>query len=98
MPTNRAGRGDYRTRDDQQRLRTSGETVPFFIGKPTEALTVGLLTDKQVQPWKGPAHSPDEEVGSPRDVHYSTGDFGTGDYVVVTRYRGKWYVSCLPTS
>jgi hypothetical protein len=75
-----------------------GRGQPFYIGKPTSNLSTGVLSGKQVQPYLGPAHSPDATVGSPRDVHFSTGDFTTSDYVVVTRYRGKWYVSCLPTS
>jgi hypothetical protein len=101
MPTNRAGRGDDRTRDDQQRLRTSGSAVTIYFGKPASAFTEGELTapDNVVTLWKSPGH-PDGPVATTRTItaHYSTGNFSTSDYVIVTPlHDGTRHVSCYPS-
>jgi hypothetical protein len=92
----RSAAGYNKHADDARNVQRGG--VAFFIGKPTANLSTGILSGKFVQPYKGPAYSSDAAVGSPRPVHFATGDYTTSDYVVVTYYLGKGYVSCLPTS
>lgn len=79
----------------------------FYFGKPDQDIAAGPLTGESVgtgsgqnviSVWRGPAWgAEDEDVGLDIAADYALQDFSAGDYVVVTRYKGKWYVSCLFT-
>ena len=92
------GRGDYAKRDDYDRQFHSGGGDPVLIGKPATAFTTGALTapNNVVDLWGGPWVSGDAATGATKEAVWSTGDFATTDYVILTRVNGKWVVSCWP--
>lgn len=92
------GRGDYGKRDDYERQFHSGGGSSVLIGKPATAFTAGALSDPDnvVNLWQGPWVTGDASTGQTREAAWSTGDFATTDYVVLTRINGKWIVSCFP--
>lgn len=68
------------------------------FGKLDQAVTAGILTSPNnvVSIWKGPGHGVDDaDINLDIKADYSFGDFDAGEYVLVTRHRSKWYVSCL---
>lgn len=68
------------------------------FGKLDQAVIKGLLSSPNnvVSIWLGPGHGVnDVDLGWDIKADYSLGDFDVGEYVLVTRHRGKWYVSCL---
>ena len=72
-----------------------------WVGKPATAFTEGVLTapNNVVNLWNGPGHGGSSAAtGGTVTADYSTGTFGTGDFVFVTTASdGKKYVTCFPT-
>lgn len=71
------------------------------IGKPASTFAEGVLTapNNVVNIWLGPAHGGSSAAtGATIEADYSTGAFGTSDFVTVTTAKdGKKYVTCFPS-
>lgn len=95
------GRDDYAKRDDYARRFGGGRGSRPIIGKPASTFAEGVLTapNNVVNIWKGPAHGGSSaDTGRTVTADYSTGAFGTSDWVTVTLAEdGKRYVTCFPS-
>lgn len=71
-----------------------GPGQPFEFAKLNQAVTAGVLTGGETASvWLGPAWGgSDADTGIDIELDYATNDMASGDYCVLTRQRGKWYV------
>jgi hypothetical protein len=90
MPTNRAGRGDYRTRDDYQRLRTSGSPFLVRFCKPDANIPAGATGTVSI--WTaGPADSGAVDT-TRNESGYAPHALTSGQWATITTIQGNKYV------
>jgi hypothetical protein len=81
--------------------RRPGRGGRVYFGKPASSFTEGALTapNNVVTLWLSPGHD-DGPAATTRTItaHWSTGNFSTSDYVIVTPlHDGTRHVSCYPS-
>ena len=94
-----AGRRHYRTTSEvfDRQVNGAGGSPSALIGKPATAFSAGPLTapNNVVNLWSGDWGSK-AATGKTKEVAASLGDFGTSDFVIVSKLDGDWVVSCAP--